>query len=583
MDSTKRREKNIRSSIDTYSDELKKAPKEPPPVAISKDELKDGARKRARKRPLLQRITHALRGGAAKPFVELIVNSEPLERRVALLVNGVLQRLEVERTGEEHRVGAIFKGKIQNLEPGLKATFVDIGEPKNAFLHYWDIYPKAHDPSIEIVRDNKTNDQKKFRGNKVSTQDVEQHYPLGSDIIVQIIKSQIGSKGPRTTTNLSIPGRFLVFMPNNGQCGISRKIEDRKERQRLKKVLSELTLPPGMGVIIRTAGEGKKSRFFIRDLYLLLKKWEGIQSKINAMKKPGQVYQEPGLIERTVRDFLTEDIDRVLVDDRADYETMIEAVTQISPRSKSKISYFSEDIPVFERFNIERQIEQTYQRRVPLPSGGEIVVEETEALIAIDVNTGGHRTESQSSKNYILQCNLEAAREAARQIRLRNIGGLIIVDFIDMRSRRDQRTLVTTMRQLMNDDKAKCNVLPLSPLGILQMTRQRQKESLSTGLHTSCSYCNGRGFVKSPRTISLEIQRRLVSIIRHLRAGDSATELQISILLNPNSLERLRTEDNQILLDIEKHYNVRLSFISDPAYHIENFKIIDTVTEKELQ
>ena len=584
MQPDQRSQKSTTSPIDAYRDELRLTPKEPDPVLIHKEDLKSDARRRARsKRSLLQRLSDVFRGDAANPFVELIVNSGSLEKRVALLIDGVLQRLEVERTGEQHRVGSIFKGKIQNLEPGLKATFVNIGEPKNAFLHYWDISPKVCDSSIEVVRDNNTKDQKKFRG-KISSKDVEQHYPVGSDIVVQITKSQIGNKGPRTTTNIAIPGRFLVLMPNNGQCGISRKIEDRKERQRLKDILRQLTLPPGMGVIIRTAGEGKKSRFFIRDIHLLLKKWEEIQSKIANLRQPGQVYQEPSLIERTVRDFLTEDIDRVLVDDKADYEAMLEAVAQISPRSEAKINHFSEDIPIFERFNIARQIEQTYQRRVPLPSGGEIVIEETEALIAIDVNTGGHKTEKQNSKNYILHCNLEAAREAARQVRLRNIGGLIIIDFIDMKSRRDQRTLLSTMRQMMRDDKAKCNILPLSPLGILQMTRQRQKESLGTGLHTSCPYCNGRGFVKSSRTISLEIQRRLVSVIRHLRAKDNENDLHLSILLTPDSLECLRsTEGEQILVDLERHYNVRLSFISDPDYHIENFKIIDAFTGKEVQ
>ena len=569
------------NSDSQYTEELTSAPKEKKAKRIDHKELKDDAAKRAKKQPLVTRIIKAIKN-EKKSYSELIINSEPLEKRVALLKDGVLEKFEVERTGEAREVGAIFKGRIQNLEPGLKAAFVDIGEPKNAFLHYWDILPAANDSGIEIVRDNKSETQRKREKEKVSIKDIPKLYPIGSEIVIQITKGQIGTKGPRTTTNIALPGRFLVLMPYAGTLGISRKIDDRKERSRLKGILRDLTLPEGMGLIIRTAGEGKKARFFIRDLHILLKRWEVINQRMNASNKPGCLYVEPNIVGRTVRDFLTEDIDRVMVDKKQDHEDIIDEVTKISPRSKSKIHLFDEDIPVFERFNIERQIEQTYMRCVPLPGGGEIVIEETEALISIDVNTGSHKNKNKDGKDFITQVNLEAATEIARQLRLRNIGGLIILDFIDMKAKKDRNAVLSRMRREMAHDKAKNHILPISTLGIMQMTRQRHSESHSSGIYTDCPYCHGRGSVKSARTMSVEIQRRLISIIRHMRARDGQDkEICLRVLLNPSNLERLRNEDEDLLIGIEESYGARLSFRADPIYHVENFKILDVETGQE--
>ncbi|MGK0176148.1 MAG: ribonuclease G [Lentimonas sp.] len=572
---------NTQQPDSDFTEELSAAPIEVKPEQIDPQQLKQEAAKREKKQPLVTRILKAFKN-EKKAYSELIINSEPLEKRVALLKDGVLEKFEVERTGEAHEIGAIFKGKIQNLQPGLKAAFVDIGEEKNAFLHYWDILPAANDNTIEIVRDNKSAKQRKRESEKVTVNDIPKLYPIGSEIVVQITKGQIGSKGPRTTTNIALPGRFLVLMPYAGTLGISRKIEDRKERSRLKDILRSLTLPEGMGVIIRTAGEGKKARFFIRDLHILLKRWDTINQRINKSKKPKCVYVEPDIIGRTVRDFLTEDIDRVIVDKKQDHEDIIKEVTDISPRSKSNIHLFDENIPVFERFNIERQIAQTYMRCVPLPSGGEIVIEETEALISIDVNTGAHKNKNKDGKDFITQVNLEAATEIARQLRLRNIGGLIILDFIDMKAKKDRNAVLNRMRQEMAVDKAKNQILPISTLGIMQMTRQRHTESHASGSYTSCPYCSGRGSVKSPRTMSVEIQRRLISMIRQIRTRDGLEkEINLLVLINPSNLERLRNEDEDLLLGIEESYGARLSFRADPICHVENFKIVDAETGKE--
>ncbi|MEO0509855.1 MAG: Rne/Rng family ribonuclease [Verrucomicrobiota bacterium] len=566
-----------------FTEELTSAPVEKKAERIETRELKDDAAKREKQQPLITRIAKAIKR-EKKAYTELIINSEPLEKRVALLKDGVLEKFEVERTGEAREVGAIFKGRIQNLEPGLKAAFVDIGEEKNAFLHYWDILPAANDNSIEIVRDNKSEKQRKreAEAKKVTVKDIPKLYPIGSEIVIQITKGQIGTKGPRTTTNIALPGRFLVLMPHTGTLGISRKIEDKKERSRLKSILRDLTLPEGMGIIVRTAGEGKQARYFIRDLHILLKRWEVINQRMDSSKKPSCLYVEPDIVGRTVRDFLTEDIDRVMVDKKDDYDTVLEEVTNISPRSKSKIHRFTDDIPVFERFNIERQIAQTFMRTVPLPGGGEIVIEETEALISIDVNTGSHKNKSKDGKDFILQVNLEAATEIARQVRLRNIGGLIILDFIDMKAKKDRNAVYNRMKKEMAGDKAKNHILPISTLGIMQMTRQRHSESHSSGVYTDCPYCNGRGKVKSSRTMSVEVQRRLISVIRHIRARDGHDkEINLRVLLHPTNLERLRTEDEQLLLELEQSYGARLSFRADPIYHVENFKIIDIESGQE--
>lgn len=553
--------------------DLTKRPAEEVVDPIPEEQLNQEAKLRAKKRPLLEKIIRLLKR-EDEPYREIVINVEPFEKRVALLVEGVMQKFEIERNGDESMVGAIFKGKIQNLEPGLKAAFVDIGQPKNAFLHYWDIFPTTTDNSYEVVRENKSKEQKKAQ--KFSTKDIPEKFPIGTEIIVQITKTQIGTKGPRVTTNIAIPGRYLVLMPFAGQFGISRKIEDRAERERIKKILKSMKVPEGMGVIVRTAGQGKRWTYFVRDLHMLLNIWKKIQQRIETVPAPATIYKEPDLIERTVRDFLTEQTDRILIDSREDYERILRSVSEISRRARSKIQLFKENIPIFERYNIERQIAQTFQRRVPLPSGGEIVIDETEALVAIDVNTGSHKGKSEDGKDFILQANLEAVTEAARQVRLRNLGGLVIIDTIDMKSRKDRQAVYKRLKDEMEKDKAKSQVLPISQLGIMQMTRQRHAQSNSSGIYTTCPYCGGKGIVKSARTMSAEIQRKIVATCRSMRANNANVgELALLILLHPDNLQRLQTEDYEHLINLEKAYNLKLTFRADPSYHLENFRIID--------
>ncbi len=564
-----------------HDEELAQPPPNGSSEPIDAAALKAGALERARQRPLLQKIL-AVFQKEKTTFRELIINAEPLEKRVALLVDGTLAKFEIERESDDRMVGGIFKGRIKNLDPGLKAAFVDIGYTKNAFLHYWDMLPAAADSSVEVVRVNRRKDVAP-RGAEPTVKDIPRLYPPGSEIVIQVTKGPIGTKGPRTTTNLSLPGRYLVLMPFSDECGISRKIEDPKERTRLRQLVNKLTIPEGMGVIVRTAGEGKKERYFVRDLHLLLKTWAGIQQKLQNEKAPTTLYMEPDIVERTVRDFLTEDVDRVLIDNAADHARCQAYAGQISQRSKGKIALYKDSIPIFERFNIEKQIEQTSQRRVSLPSGGEIVIDETEALIAIDVNTGSHRQRAGDEKNTLYAVNLEAAAEMARQIRLRNLGGLIIMDFIDMKERRHRNAVYEKMVELMSDDKAKTHILPISALGIMQMTRQRHAESLSSNLYTDCPYCRGRGIVKSATTMSVELQRKLSSVVRRLTTRNDGKEYSLRVLVHPSILERLRSEDADLLVRMEKLFGVKLAFRADAAYHVENFKIINAVTGEEYR
>jgi ribonuclease G len=511
-----------------------------------------------------------------KSHKEVIINAEALETRVAVLEEGRLEEFTIERTSEERLVGSIFKGRVRNLEDGLKAAFVDIGFEKNAFLHYWDIVPSSFDSGVEIVE--RDGGRKRDRP-KITQKDVPRLYPPGSDLIVQVTKGPIGTKGPRVTTNLVLPGRYLVLLPNSDQSGISRKIENHEERQRLKKILRKLKIPDGMGVIMRTIGEGQRERYFVRDLALLLEEWNQIQESIRKRPSASVVFQEPDLIERTVRDFLTEDVERIVVDSAPAHDRMRSMIAKISKRSADKIRHYGEHQPIFDRFGITRQLEATFSRQVHLKSGGYLVVDETEALVAIDVNTGRHKS-GKDQEQTILKVNLEAAEEICRQLRLRNMGGLIVLDFIDMKSRRDQQQVYQKMREGLRRDRAKTHILPISQLGLMEMTRQRHTESVRSAVYDDCPYCKGKGKVKSAETMSVEIQRKLAEILK--RRGRDESDFQLRIVVHPTVAQRLRVEDQKHMDEMEKRYFIKLLLRPDPGLHAEEYKIINAATNEEL-
>ncbi len=524
------------------------------------------------------RKTEELLARRSKKFnKEIIVNAEALENRVAIMENGQLEEFTIERTTEKQIVASIFKGKIKNLEPGLKAAFVDIGFEKNAFLHYWDIIPEALDQRVDLVE---VPGQDRQKQKKISQNDIPRLYPPGSEIIVQVVKGPIGTKGPRITTNVSIPGRYLVLMPYNDARGISRKIDNDKERRRLKDIVAHLKLPAGMGIIVRTVGENQKKRYFIRDLEILLQTWREVEKKIKEGPMPSCVFQEPSLIERTVRDFLTEEIDRILVDSEPAYEKIRDMIGQISRLSRGRAQLYTEPTPIFTRFNVEKQIENAFRRQVWLKSGGYICIDETEALISIDVNTGRHKSQK-DLETTIVQTNLEAAEEICRQMRLRNLGGLLVIDFIDMRGRNDQQKVLNRVRDGVKRDKAKTRILPISQLGLMEMTRQRHSESMASAVYEDCPYCKGKGMVKSALSMSVEIQRKISEVLRRLKENKQE-QPHIRIYVHPEVLNRLRTEDEALLIELEKKLAGKLSFRADPTFHFEQFKVTDAISGADL-
>ncbi len=526
---------------------------------------------------MIQHIKRLLGIGKPDPSRgnSIIVNVEKLERRVALLEDGVLEEYTVEREGDQNIVGGIFKGRVKNIEGGLKAMFVDIGLDKNAFLHFWDAIPAALDGGLEeIQREGK----KKQPQRKITSKDIPDIYPIGSEIVIQVSKGPIGTKGPRVTTNISMAGRYLVLMPFTEQFGISRKIEDPKERARLRKIVQKLQVPEGMGIIMRTIAQGTRARHFVRDLHMLLEQWDEIEARRVNNAAPACIFQEPGLIERTARDFLTDEIDQVMCDDADTTEMIRQIAGKISRRAKRRIHYIPTTTqPIFERVNIQKQIDEAFSRQVWLKCGGYIVIDETEALIAIDVNTGRNRGSKDVDK-MILETNVEAAVEVARQLRLRNIGGLVVIDLIDMRHRKDQQTVYKAIKDRLKRDKAKTQVLQISPVGLMEMTRQRLNESLRDSMYEPCPYCQGRARVKTPMTMSVEIQRRLNTVIQKHR--DSVGD--IIVVVNTDVLNRFKSEDAKLLGELERSHSGRLIFRSDPTLNRERFAIMDANTEKTI-
>ena len=549
-----------------------------------------------------------------KHKTQIILNCEQLETRFALLRNGRLEEYEIERFDEDEQLlaGSIYLGRVTHLEKKLEAAFVDIGASKNAFLHYKDMLPASYDMLDDIRhmeadsgiqkknrkkgtvlsrvaeqirglvgKTNKAQRLKEFEtklhSGKITVKDIPKMFPCGSELLVQVTKGPIGTKGARVTTNLTIPGRYLVLLPYSDHIGLSSKIDESRERDRLKKILRGLDIPDGMGLICRTVGEGRKALFFKRDLDMLLALWHKVETALETPHAPQIVYQEPTLLERTVRDLLTDDIDEIVIDSKEAFNYFKEAFHQfVGSDFDTKVVLHNRAEPIFRRYNVMEQAATIFQRVVQLPSGGYICIDETEALVAIDINSGKSRAKDQNAA--ILKTNLEAAEEIARQMRLRNIGGQLVIDFIDMRSAQDREAVNKAMRKFVSDDRAKTRILPLSKFGLMEMTRQREHESIQDVVYDSCPYCHGSGRVKSAISMSVEIQRRLKEILKRKQREKG---LQIRVIMHPTVLARLKNDDAELLKELENQYGQALSFRADPTVHIEEFKLVDPQTGEE--
>ena len=547
-------------------------------------------------RKIVDKLLGCLRGNRLTR--EIVINVESLETRVAVVENGRLEEYMVEHPEDERLVGCIFKGRVQNLEDDLQAAFVDIGLKKNAFLHYWDMTPdqEAFLDEDEDEEDEEEqlrpsgNGKKKGKGGKrrrerLTNEQIHERFKPGTEIVVQVTKGPISTKGPRVTTNLSLAGRYLVMMPGAKNRGVSRKIGDAKERERLRKILDRLLLPDDVGIIARTVGIGAKGSAFARDLRNLLESWNELKGNIRNLRTPCCVYKEPGLVERVVREWLTEDVESVLIDDEKTFDEMRELTAKISRRAKNKLKRYDAAANVFEHLGLERQLEEAFRRKVPLKSGGYLVIDETEALIAVDVNTGHHKTKEEKEgrnkqEESILEVNLEAVEEVARQLRLRNIGGLVILDLIDMKSPRHQKKVVRALKDALKRDRARTNVLDISKLGLLEMSRQRVEESILSKLSSGCPCCDGHGVVKSPLAISIELQRQLTTLLR--KASEEKRPFVPKIIIAPAVLQRLRTEDAKLLAELQSRFNTKLTFVAELHRHPEFFSIQDAETGNVL-
>ena len=530
---------------------------------------------------------------------EIILNCGKLERRFALLKDKKLEEYKIEHDDDSPKAGDIYLGKIINLDTSLQAAFIDIGAKKNAFLHFKEMLPgnsglveqyrnelESKENMINSKRSKKHSATENSpiaaealrRKRKITPEDIPNIFKPGMEILVQVAKAPISTKGARVTTDITLPGRFLVFMPYSEHIGLSSRIESAPERERLRKILEQLELPENTGLICRTNGEGRKAAFFKRDLKLLLDYWKKIEAGVNNGNAPQRLFTEPNLIERTARDFMTEEISGIVVDDANACKHIKDTLKRIGgSKLASKVTFYKGSAEIFDYYAIDEQLKNVFQREVKLPGGGAIVIEETEALIAIDVNTG-HGRKLTDQPEFVLKTNLEAAEEIARQLRLRNVGGLVVLDFIDMRTAADRDELFRHMRKLLKEDRAKTQLLPLSKLGLMEMTRQREQESILDQVYDPCPYCHGSGLVKSALTMSAEIQRKLASVMRDKKYKGIA----LRVYMHPDVLERLRNEDAQLLDDLENRYKHELSFRADPSLHYEEFRLTDAETGNEV-
>ncbi|HDZ22680.1 MAG TPA: Rne/Rng family ribonuclease [Phycisphaerae bacterium] len=451
---------------------------------------------------------------------EMLINTlEGHECRIAIVDDGRLQELYVERSRSASHVGNIYKGRITNVEAAIQAAFVDFGLGKNGFLHISDLHPRFF-PKGKAT-DSESVGRKRPHYHRPPIQEC---FKRGQEVVVQMTKEGIGTKGPTLTTYLSIPGRLLVMMPGMSRLGVSRKVEDDDLRSKAKATLEELKLPPNMGFIVRTAGIGRPKREMQRDLNYLLRLWKDVDKLAKEVKAPAEIYQESDLVIRTLRDIYNSEIKRIICDSTEDARKVKRFLDMAVPRGKHVVEVYAGTAGLFSDYGLENEIERMYARRVDLVSGGSLVIDQAEALVAIDINSGKFREHS-DAETTALKTDLEAAREIARQLRIRDLGGQIVIDFIDLRDERHCRQVERELREAIKPDRAKTKILRMSQFGIVEMTRQRVRPSLKESIYRTCAHCDGAGVVKSEESQTIHIMRSL----QHLCANDSIASVDVAV------------------------------------------------------
>jgi ribonuclease E len=529
---------------------------------------------------------------------EMLINvAQPEECRIAIVEDSVLEELYVERTGQDSYVGNIYKGVIVNLEPSIQAAFVDFGVGRNGFLHISDVEPQyfaqgGYDPDTPIAapgdrrgggRGNHGRDEhddgdepddtdfgdqprgaqeagrkRNFRpgGRPRVKPPIQEILRRGDEILVQVIKEGIGTKGPTLSTYISIPGRYLVLMPALGRIGVSRKIEDDDVRRKLRDIMLELNPPKGIGFIVRTAGADRSRRELSRDLAYLLRLWKVIVRRIRKLPAPVDIYQESDMIIRTIRDIFTAEVDTIYIDEQAAYERAHEFLQLVMPRYASRLQLYEGKEPLFFKYRLDQEIAKIHARTVPLKAGGSIVIDQTEALVAIDVNSGNFRAEGDAEET-AYQMNLHAAREIARQLRLRDLGGVIVNDFIDMHKERHRRGVERALRDAVRRDRARTKILRTSPFGLVEMTRQRIRPSLKRSAYQDCPCCRGSAVVKTPESVAIDVVRTLIVI------AQKPSIVRVAVMVAPAVAEYLNNRKRHELARLEDEGQMIVEVVSD--------------------
>ncbi|GAA4362953.1 ribonuclease G [Kangiella marina] len=492
---------------------------------------------------------------------EILINITPQETRASIVENGVLQEVHIERTENRGIVGNIYKGVVRRVMPGMQAAFVDIGHEKAAFLHLADIVTDKAEGSKQAVEGSKLLDKQ-----QAQETDITSVLHEGQKIIVQVIKDPISSKGARLTTHITIPSRYLVLMPDTEHVGVSQRIDDHDERVRLRELLEDHE-DLDNGFIIRTAAEGATEKELVRDALFLAKLWHGITEKSKQVSAPGLVHEDLGLELRIMRDIFEDDVERVRIDNEVTLERILDFVREFLPEMESRIELYQSERPIFDLYNVEEEIKKALERKVQLKSGGYLIIDQTEAMTTVDVNTGafvGHKNLEET----IFRTNLEAATALARQLRLRNLGGIIIVDFIDMKEEEHKRQVLRTLEKILEKDHVKTQITEVSSLGLVEMTRKRSRESLERLLCEPCQQCNGRGYVKTAVTVCYEIFRELS------RAARTYDVQKFLVLASQEVVDCLLDEEASSLGDLEVDIDKPIKLQVESLYSPEQFDVV---------
>jgi len=475
---------------------------------------------------------------------EILVNIGPKEKRVAIVNDRRLEEFYIERPQDKTIVGNIYKGKIEAVLPSLGAAFVDIGMPKKGFLYLSE---------VEYFFES-------FETKETTHPEIKK----GQEVLVQVVKESFGTKGPRFSCHIGIPGRYLVLMPQDIQIGVSRRIEDEEERKRLRQLFREFNLPKDIGFIVRTAAYGKSKKELLRDAHFLLKLWRRLEKVIKRQPAPSLIYEEYDLTLRVIRDSFTDDVFKLIVDSKAEYYRIQRFMKTFMSYLLRKVEFYR-GTDLFEDKDIERQINKVFVNKVYLKSKGYIVIEPTEGLVVVDVNTGGFRTKL-NQEEAIFKVNCEAAQEIGRQLRLRDLGGIIVIDFIDMTKESHRREVLNILKEALSQDSAKYDILGISRFGLVEMTRERIHKTAQMLSYQPCPYCQGKGRVKSPLTMSIYAFKELE---RFLKAKPLKS---VDLTLNPAVVDEL-LKDHANLKLIERQFRTKINIIPNPALHIEEIKL----------